>query len=213
LQTVGLTTIQGMSLPSQPSAESLKPVGSDDLPVAVQELTSLSFMQPSAAENFWRKGWVRGLLSGAALLLLCSFLLQVMVQERDRLAAQSPAWQGGLEQLCQVLGCHVSPLRQIESISIEGSSFQQVSPGLYRLGFTLKNSALVQLALPALELTVTDVLDQAIIRRVLLPSELQLDTLTLSAKSELQATLLLDLPTQNSPNGRVVGYRLLAFYP
>ena len=152
-------------------------------------------------------------MSGAALLLLCSFLLQVMVQERDRLAAQSPAWQGGLEQLCQVLGCHVSPLRQIESISIEGSSFQQVSPGLYRLGFTLKNSALVQLALPALELTVTDVLDQAIIRRVLLPSELQLDTLTLPATSELQATLLLDLPTQNSPNGRVVGYRLLAFYP
>ncbi|MFZ9551025.1 MAG: DUF3426 domain-containing protein [Hylemonella sp.] len=170
-------------------------------------------MQPSAAENFWRKGWVRGLLSGTALLLLCSFLLQVMVQERDRLAAQSPAWQGGLEQLCQVLGCHVSPLRQIESISIEGSSFQQVSPGLYRLGFTLKNSALVQLALPALELTVTDVLDQAIIRRVLLPSELQLDTLTLPATSELQAALLLDLPVQNSPNGRVAGYRLLAFYP
>ncbi|MFZ9298008.1 MAG: DUF3426 domain-containing protein [Hylemonella sp.] len=202
-----------MSLTPQAAAQLAQPAEPAQEAQGTPESASLSFMRPCATENFWRQTWVRTLLSVLALLLGCGLALQILVQERDRLAAQFPNWQAGLQALCQALGCQISPLRQIESISIESSNFQQVSPGLYRLGFSLKNSALVDLALPALELTVTDVTDQAMIRRVLLPAELQLEAQALAAKSELHASLLLDLTVQNAPAGAVAGYRLLVFYP
>ncbi|TSA08094.1 MAG: DUF3426 domain-containing protein, partial [Comamonadaceae bacterium] len=42
----------------------------------------------------------------------------------------------------------------------------------YRLNFTVKNTAAVAVAAPAIELTLTDTSDQAVLRRVFLPAEL-----------------------------------------
>ena len=41
----------------------------------------------------------------------------------------------------QVVGCSISPLRQIESVVIDSSAFTKISPDLYRLSFALKNTA------------------------------------------------------------------------
>lgn len=173
---------------------------------------ALSFMQASRAASFWRHPLVRALLFLLALLLTLALLLQVAVQERDRLAAQFPAWRPALRALCEPLACRVGRLQQIESVVIDSSSFSKVAPGLYRLGFTLKNTVGVELALPALELMLTDAQEQALARRVLRSGELQFDLAVLPANSELSGSLMLSVQTPEDA-APLAGYRLLAFYP
>jgi hypothetical protein len=142
-----------------------------------------------------------------------------------------------LHVLCEQLDCTVEPLRQIESVVIDGSAFSKIRDELYQLNLTLRNKAPVDLALPAVELVLTDVQDQVLIRRVLLPQELgmgsnaaQDDGVTtqgtsrlIRAGSEFQAMVLMEIKNNGNGaanrgagaglEGRVAGYRLLAFYP
>jgi len=65
--------------------------------------------------------------------------------------------------------------------------------------------------MPALELTLTDSQDQALVRRVLLPAEIAAPP-AISASGEWSGTIALAL-NANGTTSRVAGYRLLAFYP
>ncbi|TAH11141.1 MAG: DUF3426 domain-containing protein [Curvibacter sp.] len=172
----------------------------------------LTFMRQSRVDSAWQSTGVRVLLSLLALVLVAGFALQVVVHERDRIAATNPAAKGALLVLCDWLGCKVQSLRQIESVVIDGSSFTKVRADVYRLNFTLKSTAAISLAVPALELTLTDLQDQAVVRRVLLPSELGAAKEVLDAGAELTAVLPFAVKS-GSANERISGYRLLAFYP
>jgi hypothetical protein len=154
----------------------------------------------------WRSGMTAGL---AALALL--LVLQVSMHERDRLAAINPALAPLLEGLCAPFGCKVSPLRQIDAIAIETSSFNRLRGDAFRLQVTLKNQGRLDVAMPALELTLTDGQDQPVVRRVLLPDELQHPGV-LAGASEWTGSYALAVAA-NGANPRIAGYRLLAFYP
>jgi predicted Zn finger-like uncharacterized protein len=176
------------------------------------DLPKLSFMRQSRGVSAWQSSGVRVLLSLVALLLLGAFALQVVAHDRDRIAATNPSARGALLVLCDWLGCKVQSVRQIESVVIDSSSFVKVRADVYRLNFTLKSTAAISLAVPALELTLTDLQDQAVVRRVLLASELGAGIEVLGAGAELTAVL----PVAVKPGGaneRISGYRLLAFYP
>jgi hypothetical protein len=69
----------------------------------------------------------------------------------------------------------------------------------------------VQVAAPAMELTITDSQDQAIARRVLSPAELGADGAVIPAASEWSRSVGVVINTSGAT--RVAGYRLLAFYP
>ena len=176
---------------------------------AAQEL---SFMRSAKPASRWHRTLVRvGLLLGSLLLCL-GLALQLLVQERDRVAAVEPGLRPLIEEVCALMECTVAPLRQIDSVVIDSSSFNKIRGEVYRLNFTLKNTAVTELALPAIELSLTDVHDQPILRRVFLPAELGLRTGVLSAAAESQASLTLGIKT-NGGADRVAGYRILAFYP
>lgn len=82
----------------------------------------------------------------------------------------------------------------------------------YRLNLVLKNQATVDLAMPAIEFVLTDIDEQAVFRRVLTPTELGAASRVLFAGREWATSV--DLRVVDNPNkGRIVGYRLLAFYP
>jgi hypothetical protein len=83
---------------------------------------------------------------------------------------------------------------------------------VFRLSLTLRNTGPVAVAAPAVELALTDALDQPLIRRVLQPAELGARRGVIAAKGELQGTLVLAVKG-SVPAERIVGYRLLAFYP
>ena len=176
------------------------------------DLPKLSFMRQSRGVSAWQSTGARLLLSLMALVLVVAFALQVVIHERDRIAATNPSAKDALLVLCDWLGCKVQSVRQIESVVIDSSSFAKVRADVYRLNFTLKSAAAISLAVPSLELTLTDLQDQAVVRRVLLASELGAGIEVLGAGAELTAVIPIAVKS-GSANERISGYRLLAFYP
>jgi len=172
----------------------------------------LSFMRPAASVSVWRRTSVRLILSLMALALSSLFFLQVAVQERAHWAAYEPKTQPYLKWLCEIAACTVEPLRNIEAVVIDGSSFSKLGPDVYRLHVVIKNNGRVPLAPPALELTLTDLQDQSLLRRVLIPQEFGFKASTLLPGADFQLNVPIAVKTA-TPAERVSGYRLLAFYP
>ncbi|MGL4808209.1 MAG: DUF3426 domain-containing protein [Giesbergeria sp.] len=172
----------------------------------VQEL---SFMRAAQRKAFWRKPWVRVLLSMASLALLALLALQVAVLERDELAARIPALKPGLQAVCARMGCVLAARRDIAAVEVDSSSFQKLRGDEYQLSLVLKNRSSLAVAMPALELTLTDAADQPVLRRVLLPEHWNAPQ-ELAARGEWSVSRALVL----TPSGaRITGYRVIAFYP
>jgi len=96
-------------------------------------------------------------------------------------------------------------------VVIDSSSFLKArhDPSGYQLQMSVKNTSTQAVAMPALELTLTDAQDQPIVRRVLLRDEL-------GAPLELAPGFVWSgaLPLQVIQGAaQVAGYRLVAFYP
>jgi hypothetical protein len=142
-----------------------------------------------------------------ALLLTCQF----MFFERDRLAAIVPTVRPFLAYACELLGCTVSAPRQIEAIAIESSAFTHVKSGIYNLSLNLRNAAPIDLAAPAIELTLTDMQDQALVRRVLIPGDYSVKS-SIASHAELAVNVPIEVRA-NSALEKISGYKLLAFYP
>jgi predicted Zn finger-like uncharacterized protein len=172
----------------------------------------LSFMRQARRNALWQHIAVRLSLGIVSLVLLSVLALQVAYVERDRIAATEPDSQMPLEMMCQWLDCQIQPWRKIDAIAIDSSTFSKVQGDVYRLNFTLKSTSLVPLAVPALELTLTDMQDRAVLRRVVQTKELSGSKLVLEPGVEMSVTLPLRVKT-DSDDERISGYRLLAFYP
>lgn len=177
------------------------------------ELQDLAFVRQARRRAFWGRRGVRvtmGVTAGVLALLLTG---QVVFHHRDRLASQVPALQPALAAICASFQCRLGPPRRIESIAIESSAFTRVRADAFRLSLTLSNQADIALAMPAMELTLTDLQDQPVLRRVLQPAELGPETPSaIAARAEWSTTLTLAIAPGANP-ARIVGYRVLAFYP
>ena len=176
----------------------------------------MSFVRDARRQAFWRRPLVRVLLAFLALLLMGLLALQLAVQQRDTLAVFEPRLKPALQMVCEVLVCKVGPVRQIEAIVIDSSSFNKINDSVYRLSFSIKSTAATAVAMPSLEVTLTDTQDQAVIRRVLTPAQLGMASGLLGASAEFSGALTLQLTRAESgsaPARRIAGYRLLAFYP
>ena len=170
----------------------------------------------AAAEGtaFWERAGVRRALVGMAALAAVLLVVQVLHQERDLIAARQPSMRPVLAAVCGLTGCELSALRQIGDITIDGASFAREKVGdAYRLNFTLRNAASVPLAMPAVELSLLDMQERAVVRRVLMPSEFGAPSV-LPPRAERTASLPLAL---GGPDAAalppVAGFHLLAFYP
>ncbi len=168
-------------------------------------------LRDSPKRSVWHKTWIRTSLVLVSVALSLLLVLQMAVQERDRLATLFPQVKPALEAVCIYLNCTVSTLRQIDSVVVESSSFSKIRNDSYRLSLAIRNNAPYELAMPALELTLTDAQDQPLLRRVLFGAEVNVNN-KLSANSEWNGSV--ELGMRSSVGGdRVVGYRVLAFYP
>lgn len=172
----------------------------------------LSFMRPTSVPSVWSKPLVRAGLAALCILLGGVLLLQVIIQERDRIAATEPGTRPFLVSVCALWGCEVSPLRQIDSVVIDSSSFVKVRADVYRLNFTLKNNAKIHIATPALELSLTDMKDLPAIRRVISAPEFTPQQELMGPDAEFSASLPISVKLPAGAE-RISGYRLMAFYP
>ena len=169
----------------------------------------VGFVQAARRRAFWRRPAVRGVLLLVFLLAGMALALQVAVQERDRIAAMDARARPWLAQLCVPLRCRIAPPRQIDDVVIDSSSFNKARGDSYQLGLTVKSRAANAVAMPAVELTLTDAQDQPVLRRVLLPADLGAPT-ELPPGGEWSTSVAVIVTTGGA---RVAGYRLLVFYP
>ena len=186
--------------------------GMDTLEARNSTSSEVTFLNVPKGRAFWGRMWVRMSLGLMGAGLSGALALQAVVHQRDYIAATVPAAKSAVESLCQTLGCRVLPLRQIESMVIDGSTFTELRGNAYRLYFTVKNSAAVELALPAIELTLTDSQDRAALRRVFLPAEMGATSVVLGAGAEWVGSMVLSVRT-NGVTERISGYRISAIYP
>lgn len=168
-------------------------------------------MRQGRRRAFWRAPGMRALLTGVALLLSVLLAAQWVLHERDRLAAQHPHWQPLLARLCQPLGCTIGAVRDLQAVVIDSSTLTRRIGDFYSFDLVLKNNAAIPLAVPALELSLTDTTDAVISRRVFLPEELPGVAALLPPASAVPISLRLSLATGGELP--MAGYRALVFYP
>jgi len=196
----------------------------EDAPPIVQAASEAALETPSPAAEPppWmasvaaapqRRAMRRGLVALAAVAAL-ALALQVLRHERDAVAAAQPGLRPLLSSLCSVSGCTLSPLRQLDAIKIDSSSFvRDGAEGGYRLAFTLRNAAAEPLVMPAIELSLLDRTERAVVRRVFLPAEFGAPPL-LAARGERSVMLPLALRADDEVlAASIVGFTMFAFYP
>ena len=194
----------------------------------------VSFVREAERKAFWTKPLVRGFLLGLSAVLALAVAVQWVLQQKDSLAALEPRLYPALQALCAQLGCQIQPPRRVESLVIDSSTFTKIASDAYRLSFVLKNTSNLPVEMPALELTLTDAQDQAVVRRVVLPAQFGAVSRILEARSEMSGVVSLWVAGESGRSGtspsaapstsfpasvasgaawRVAGYRVLAFYP
>ena len=169
----------------------------------------------SDATGFWQHSAVRRWLWVLAVLAVLLLAVQVLRHERDGIAARQPNLRPALAALCGFTGCELTALRQIGDIVIEGAAFAREKTGNndYRLSFTLRNGATVPLAMPAVELSLLDSQERAVLRRVLTAMDYGAPAV-LPPRAEQAASLPLALSaTEAATLPPIAGYRVEAFYP
>ncbi|WP_422088245.1 zinc-ribbon and DUF3426 domain-containing protein [Variovorax sp.] len=168
-----------------------------------------------ASPDFWQRKGVRAVLVLLAVLAVLLLVVQVIRHERDGIAARQPNLRPALAALCQYTGCELAALRQIGDIVIDGAAFAREKSGSndYRLSFTLRNGATVPLAMPAVELSLLDTQERAVVRRVLMPADYGAPSV-LAARADRAASLPLTLSASEAAVlPPIAGYRVEAFYP
>jgi predicted Zn finger-like uncharacterized protein len=175
------------------------------------ELGEPSFLQAQQDTSAWRRPLARILVLALGLSLLLGLAGQVAFHERNRIVALQPGLKDLMLTLCAPLNCSLSPLQQKDAVVIDGAAFAKVRPDAYRLNFTLRNTAPTSVAAPAIELTLTDSLDQPVVRRIFSAPEFGIQSNALAPATEWTASIALEVKSSATAE-RIVGYRLLAFY-
>ncbi|NML47965.1 DUF3426 domain-containing protein [Ramlibacter sp. G-1-2-2] len=196
--------------PSGPHMDSRLP-SEDDEEAEATALREVSFVRHARRKAFWKRPLVRVFLTLLLLALAALLALQYAWQERDRLALLQPQLRPALGLMCERLHCTLGPPRQIESVVIDSSGFNRLRNDTYKLSFALRNTARTDVAMPSLELTLTDAQDQPLLRRVLAPADLGARDAAIAAGSDWSGAV--GIVVNTSGGSRVAGYRLLAFYP
>jgi predicted Zn finger-like uncharacterized protein len=172
-----------------------------------------SFVRQADRAARWQQPRVRTALAALCLLAMLTLLTQAAHSYRDLLAARWPALQPLLAQACGALGCSVQAPRLIDALVVDSSGLLRVErSSVYKLSVTLRNQDSLAVAVPALDLTLTDTQGRLVARRVLRAEELGSPQASLAAGAELvlQATL----QTPQAPAGQAVaGYTIDLFYP
>ena len=186
-------------------------------------------LDPAALENPSRQAAVpeflrealpprraRATWSIGAFAALLALALQALFYYRTELAILFPEARAPLAAACASLGCTLYLPRRSDLMSIESSDLESDNrrEGVIVLHAVIHNRAPFAQEYPALELTLTDERDQAVLRRVLAPAEYLRGAagaiLAQGIAAGAETALRIHFDTAGL---RAVGYRLYLFYP
>jgi predicted Zn finger-like uncharacterized protein len=146
-------------------------------------------------------------VSVVALVLLG---FQVMLFHRDKLVAMNPSVSPIFTAVCQTMGCRVDWPKENDKVAIDSSYFKQLGDDTFSFTLSVKNQASYFLAMPALELTLTNDEQGDVVRKVWLAPEVGLPGMLKPMRSQtVEMVFAVDGPWA----GKINGYRALLFYP
>jgi predicted Zn finger-like uncharacterized protein len=136
---------------------------------AIADPTVPAFLREADARDRRRR---TALFSVGALLLAIVLLAQLAVAFRADLLAKFPPARPALEGLCKVFRCTVDWPARVDLLAVVGSELQALpGTGAFELATVVRNRGNVTLALPAIELTLSDTQNRTVARRVFSPEE------------------------------------------
>lgn len=170
------------------------------------------FSAQKAAEVSARKspGWVWGM---GALLLTTLLLAQAAYFFRIELAARLPGLKPALTSYCLLLKCSIPLPNKADLMSIESSDLEADTANTHViiLNAILRNRAPYPQAYPSLELTLTDITDKALARRIFRPVE-YLESGVDEKQGILPSREISIKLTLDTTDLQPTGYQLLLFY-
>ncbi len=146
----------------------------------------------------------------AALTLALLLAVQIALHHRHLWAARYPWLAPVLSVLCQPLRCRIQAPEVLSAVSVVSSGFDQLENGDFVLGLHLRHDLAHPVATPAIELTLTDAQERAVLRKVLLPENIGLAT-ALAPGNGLETETRFELDPEL--HGHVSGFRVELFYP
>ena len=149
-----------------------------------------------------RKGW-----SVSFGLLGVLLALQLAYVQRHAVGQHWPAFESLLQNLCAKMPCDLAPLQHAEGVVIESSSLVRRSDD-FVLSWTLRNTTNSTVGMTSLELTLLDVPDKPVLRKVFSPSLVGAPALLTPGQLWAGELIL------RTDAGLVFSdYRILSFYP
>lgn len=110
-------------------------------------------------------------LAAGSVLLLIALVVQGAVSFRDVLAARYPDLRPALVSTCALFGCSVNLPARPEQLVIETGELITLGGNAYTFSTVLRNQGDMALAWPSLELTLNDLDDKPLVRRVFAPRD------------------------------------------
>lgn len=187
--------------------------GSEELETLFQQIESTDEAvptenhPPATKQSRWL--WIVG-----SLILILAVVAQGAYFFRVDLAARLPGLKPALISYCALLKCAIPLPQRAELMSIESSDLvaDPLQPTIINLSAQLHNRADYVQAYPNVELSLTDIQDRILARRVFTPAEYlkpgEEEKRGLSSNREISIQLHLD-----TADLKPAGYKLLLFYP
>ncbi|MET0266756.1 MAG: DUF3426 domain-containing protein [Duganella sp.] len=151
-------------------------------------------------------------LALGSVLLLAALAGQGLTTFRNQLAASFPALKPTLVAACDMLGCKVELLAQIDELAIEQGELQTLSDTTFSFATALRNQSRHAQAWPHIELVLDDAHDKTVLRRVFAPRDYLAADIAIAegfpARSEQSVKLYFELKQLKAS-----GYHIAVFYP
>jgi len=157
----------------------------------------------------WHSPTMLALQGTLALLLIAGLALQGAHHYRDLIAARWTATAPMLAAWCQVMACSVEAPGRIEDVVVESTALTRAAaPEAFKLAVALRNRGAMLVAMPSIDLTLTDTSGQLVARRMLSPRDFRVASAVMKPGGETALQLVL-----SAGGARVTGYTIELFYP
>ncbi len=181
-----------------------------DFMASEQASSSPDFVRHADSARRWKRSGARLALGITAVLMLGLLGAQAAHHFRDFLAARFPQTRPALVSACSWLQCRVGLPQRIEDLAVESTALIHTIPGseAFKLSVSLRNRGGMTVALPSVDLSLTNATGQLVARRALAPSDFLVSAPGLNAGAETTLSLML-----TAADKRVTGYTVEVFYP
>lgn len=168
-----------------------------------------SFLRASGRTRVPRSRRRRSLEATAAVLLAFGLGLQGLHHFRDLIAVRVPAARPVLTTWCAVAACKIPLPRRIGDVTVESTTLTRADTAdAYTLSVVLRNRGDLPLALPSIDLSLTDANGRLLARRMLAPDLFRAGSASLAPETSTPLQVVLA-----SAGEGFSGYTVEVFYP